>query len=373
MNVPLSRPDITEIEILAVERVLRSPFLSMGSEVERFEAAIAAHVGSRFGIAVNSGTSGLHLLVRAFGIGEGHEVITTPFSFIASSNCILYERARPVFVDIEPDTLNINPEAVEAAISARTKAILPVDAFGHPARLDEIKAIAERHGLKVIEDSCESLGSRYENLAAGNPAYCDGAVFAFYPNKQITTGEGGMIVTADEETARLCRSMRNQGRGEANVWLSHERLGYNYRLDEMSAALGLVQMKRIDEILSKRAAVAAQYERGLSSVRGILLPSEAPKARISWFVYVIRLDERIDRDQVMQHLLDNGVGCRPYFTPIHLQPFYRETFDYKEGDFPVTEKAGRTCLAIPFHNNLSVAEIDYVVERLREGIELFQR
>lgn len=373
MNVPLSRPDITELEITAVERVLRSPFLSMGSEVEKFEAAFAEYVGSRYGIAVNSGTSGLHLLVKAFGVGEGDEVITTPFSFIASSNCILYERAKPVFVDIEPDTLNINPEAIEAAITAHTKAILPVDAFGHPARLDEIKAIAHRHGLKVIEDSCESLGSRYGDLAAGNPAYCDGAVFAFYPNKQITTGEGGMIVTADEETARLCRSMRNQGRGEANVWLSHERLGYNYRLDEMSAALGVAQMYRIEEILGKRAAVAAKYERSFSSVEGVRVPSQAPKARISWFVYVIRLDERIDRDKVMAHLLENEIGCRPYFTPIHLQPYYRQAFGYREGDYPITEKAGRSCLAIPFHNNLSDAEIEYVVEKVREGIALFQR
>ena len=372
MNVPLSRPDITDLEVAAVEQALRSPFLSMGSEVERFEAAIATYVGSRFGIAVNSGTSGLHLLIRAFGIGEGDEVITTPFSFVASSNCILYERARPAFVDVEPDTLNINPDAIEAAITPRTKAILPVDAFGHPARLDEIKGTAERHGLRVIEDSCESLGSRYKGLMAGSPSYCDGAVFAFYPNKQITTGEGGMIVTADEETARLCRSMRNQGRGEANIWLSHERLGYNYRLDEMSAALGVAQMQRIEDILTKRARVAAEYEKRLSRLQGVQTPRPAAEVDISWFVYVIRLDERINRDRVMQHLLDNGVGCRPYFTPIHLQPFYREQFGYKEGDFPETERAGRTCLAIPFHNNLTDVEVDYVVENLRQSIELYQ-
>ena len=372
MQVPLSRPDITDLEISAVEGVLRSPFLSMGVRVEEFESAIADYVGSRYGIAVNSGTSGLHLLVRAFDIGEGDQVITTPFSFVASSNCILYERAQPVFVDIEPQTLNLDSNAVEAAITPRTKAILVVDAFGHPARLDEVKSIAERHGLKVIEDSCESLGSQYKGLMAGNPAYCDGAVFAFYPNKQITTGEGGMIVTADEETARLCRSMRNQGRGEANVWLSHERLGYNYRLDEMSAALGVAQMQRIDEILAKRARVAAEYEKHLSRLQGVRLPRPAPEVDISWFVYVIRLDEHISRDGVMQYLLDNGVGCRPYFTPIHLQPFYREQFGYREGDFPETERAGRTCLAIPFYNNLTEVEMDYVVENLRRAIELYQ-
>lgn len=373
MNVPLSRPDITDIEVVAVERVLRSPFLSMGTEVGRFEAAVASYVGSQFGVAVNSGTSGLHLLVRAFGIGEGDEVVTTPFSFVASSNCVLYERARPVFVDIEEGTLNIDPDAIKAAVTPRTKAILPVDAFGHPARLDEIRGIAERHGLNVIEDSCESLGSSYKGQRTGSPSYCDGAVFAFYPNKQITTGEGGMIVTANEKVAELCRSMRNQGRGEANIWLSHERLGYNYRLDEMSAALGVAQMQRIEEILTKRASVAAQYASKLAVIDGVQTPQQTGGAVTSWFVYVIRFDERIDRDRVMRYLLDNGVGCRPYFTPIHLQPFYRVTFGYKEGDFPVTEKAGRTCLAIPFHNNLTVAEMDYVAEKLREGIQLFQK
>ncbi|MBC7076927.1 MAG: DegT/DnrJ/EryC1/StrS family aminotransferase [Synergistales bacterium] len=369
MKVPLSRPDISSEDKQAVLSVLETPFLALGPNLPKFEDAVARYVGTRFGVAVNSGTSALHLLVRAFGIGEGDEVITTPFSFIASSNCILYERARPVFVDVEAETGNIAPGLIESAITPRTRAILPVDAFGQPARLDVIRAIAERHGLVVIEDACESLGSEYKGKKCGSPAYAHAAAFAFYPNKQITTGEGGMIVTDDPEVARLCRSMRNQGRGEAGVWLSHERLGYNYRMDELSAALGVAQMRRIEEILAKRERVAAMYAERLSRVRGIRIPHVAPEVtRMSWFVYVIRVEEGVDRDAVMDYLIKNGVQCRPYFTPIHLQPFYRALFGYKEGDFPVTERLGRSSIAIPFHNNLTREEIEYVAQKLEEAV-----
>lgn len=377
MKVHLSRPDLTDKEIAAVSDVLHSPVLALGPKQEEFEAAVSGYVGRRFGVAVNSGTSGLHLLVKAYGIGEGDEVITTPFSFIASSNCIMYERAKPVYVDIEPETGNLNPSLIEAAITPRTKAILPVDAFGQPARLDEIRQIASRHGLAVIEDSCESIGSEYKGIKAGNGAFGDGAVFAFYPNKQITTGEGGMIVTDDEEVARLCRSLRNQGRGESGVWLSHERLGYNYRMDELSAALGVAQMGRIDEIIAKRARVAKMYAERLSGIPGVRLPYVAPEVtRMSWFVYVIRVgvDEPTPqrqaavRDHVMKRFQEKGVGCRPYFTPIHLQPFYRQQFGYQEGDFPVTEAAGRTSIAIPFHNNLTEDEVDYVATVLEQAL-----
>jgi len=377
LKVHLSRPDVTQFEIDAVNSVIQSPVLALGDYLRRFEMSVASHIGVRYAIAVNSGTSGLHLLVRAFGIGDGDEVITTPFSFIASSNCILYERAKPVCVDIELDTANINPDLIEDAITPRTKAILPVDAFGQPAKLDVIREIADRHGLKVIEDSCESLGSEYKGIKCGNGAYADGAVFAFYPNKQITTGEGGMIVTDDPEIARLCRSMANQGRGESGLWLSHERLGFNYRMDEMSAALGWAQMQRIDEIIQKRQRVADMYNERLSSISGVWLPKVAPEVtKMSWFVYVIRVgvDEPNPkrqmeiRDHVMKVLTENGVGCRPYFTPIHLQPFYRQMFGFKEGDFPVTEFAGRTSIAIPFHNNLTREEVEYVAQVLEEGI-----
>jgi len=377
MRIDLSRPDIGDLEISSVEQVVRSPTLALGPYLTRFEGAISSFVGRGHGIAVSSGTAGLHLLIRAFDIHDGDEVITTPFSFIASSNCILYERAKPVCVDIDLGTANINTDLIEDAITPRTKAILPVDAFGQPAKMDVIKEIADLHGLKVIEDSCESLGSEYKGIKTGNGAFCDGAVFAFYPNKQITTGEGGMVVTDDPEIARLCRSMANQGRGEAGVWLSHERLGFNYRMDEMSAALGWAQMQRIEEIVKKRQRVAGMYYERLSKVPGVWLPRIAPEVTcMSWFVYVIRVavDEPGHRrqaevrDHVMKVLKDNKVGCRPYFTPIHLQPFYRQMFGFKEGDFPMTELAGRTSIAIPFHNNLTREEVEYVAQVLEEGL-----
>jgi perosamine synthetase len=336
------------------------------------------YIGVKHAISVNSGTSGLHLLIRAYGISDGDEVITTPFSFIASSNCILYERAKPVFVDIEPGTANIDPDLIEDAITPKTKAILPVDAFGQPARLDVIREIAMRHGLVVIEDSCESIGSEYKGVKAGSPQYADAAVFAFYPNKQITTGEGGMAVTDDDEIAFLCKSMRNQGRGEQGVWLSHERLGYNYRMDELSAALGVVQMSRIEEIIIKRQRVAEMYNKRLSEIPGVTLPNIAPEVtKMSWFVYVIRVGvdeptwERQSkvRDHVMKRFEEAGIGCRPYFTPIHLQPFYRNELGLREGMFPVTEHAGRTSIAIPFHNHITEEEVEYVARVLEKALD----
>jgi perosamine synthetase len=377
MQVHLSRPDIRQKEIDIVNKVIRTPILALGPYLKEFEGSIASFIGRKHAIACNSGTSGLHLLVRAYGIGEGDEVITTPFSFIASSNCILYERAKPVFVDIEKDTGNIDPDLIEDAITPRTKAILPVDAFGQPARLDSIRQIADRHGLVVIEDSCEALGSEYKGIKAGNGTLSHSAVFAFYPNKQITTGEGGMVVTDDDNIAWLCRSMCNQGRGQSGVWLSHERLGFNYRMDELSAALGVAQMERIEEIIRKRQHVAEMYNERLSRISGVTLPyTRREVTRMSWFVYVIRVgvDEPNParqaqiREHVMKTLIDNGIGCRPYFTPIHLQPFYTEQFGFKEGDFPNTEFAGRTSIAIPFHSNLSKEEVKYVGEVLEEGV-----
>lgn len=377
MKVNLSAPDLTHLDISAVEAVIRTPVLALGPKITDFENAFKAYLGVRHSIAVNSGTAGLHLLIRAFGISDGDEVITTPFSFIASSNCMLYERAKPVCVDIEWDTANIDVGLIENAITSRTKAILPVDAFGQPAKLDVIREIADRRGLVVIEDSCESIGSEYKGIRCGNGALAHSAVFAFYPNKQITTGEGGMVVTDDDNIARLCRSMANQGRGEAGVWLSHERLGFNYRMDEMSAALGWAQMQRIGEIIQKRQRVAGMYYERLSQIPGIWLPYIAPEVTcMSWFVYVIRVGTEEPRpgrqleirNHVMEVLQKNQVGCRPYFTPIHLQPFYRDMFGFKEGDFPVTEKAGRTSIAIPFHNNLTREEVEYVAQVLAEGL-----
>ncbi|MGE5599119.1 MAG: DegT/DnrJ/EryC1/StrS family aminotransferase [Bacteroidota bacterium] len=375
--IRLACPDITDAEVEEVIATLRSPHLSLGPRLNEFEQAVASYVGRRHAIAVSSGTAGLHLAVRALGLGEGDEVITTPFSFVASSNCLLYERVRPVFVDVEPETGNIDPELVARAITARTKAILPVDVFGQPARLDAIRALADRHGLAVLEDACEALGSAYKGVKCGNGAFADAAVFAFYPNKQITTGEGGMIVTDDDGIAALCRSMRNQGRAEGDAWLSHERLGYNYRLDELSAALGAAQMRRLDEIIARRAAVAAMYQRHLGGVAGVRLPAIDPGTTcMSWFVYVVRVGsdepapekQRAVRDHCMASLRRAGIESRPYFPPIHLQPFYRRQFGYAEGDFPRAEEAGRTGLALPFHNRLSGDEVARVAAALAEAL-----
>lgn len=366
MKVPLSSPDIGPEERELVNCVLDSGVLSIGPLVENFEQTITDYLGVDHAIAVSSGTAGLHLAVRALGIGEGDEVITTPFSFVASSNCILYERARPVFADIEPDTLNIDPAQVESLVTQNTKAILPVHVFGHPADMDALNDIAARHGLAMIEDACEAIGSLCNGKKAGTMG--DAGVFAFYPNKQITTGEGGVIATNNRALADLCRSMRNQGRSMADLWLHHDRLGYNYRLDELSAALGVAQMKRLDAILARREVVARSYHAKLGKLKGVMLPRVRPEVRVSWFVYVIRLEQGINRDRVMHYLRDNDVDCRPYFTPIHLQPFYRQLYHYQEGCYPNSESAASSTLALPFFNQLTEQQVDYVSQVLGEAL-----
>jgi perosamine synthetase len=367
-GIPLSSPDITEEEIHAVEAVLRSGRLSIGPRLEAFEAAVAARGGRRHGIGVSSGTAGLHLCVRALGIGEGDEVITTPFSFVATTNCLLFERARPVFVDIDPDSYNMDPAAVEAAITERTRAILPVEVFGNPAHFDEYEQLALRNHLPLIEDCCEALGARLGGRPAGSFGEC--GVFAFYPNKQITTGEGGLIVTDDDRLADLCRSLRNQGR-DTREWLSHARLGYNYRLSEVQAALGEVQMRRLDDILRARRAVAELYHRALADIDGLRLPPMADPATASWFVYVVRLDDRFsqeDRDAVLRRLRADGIGCNPYFVPIHLQPYVLQALGTRRGQFPVTERVAARTIALPFHTNLSESQVGRVAEALRKAL-----
>ena len=368
LSVPLSNPDITGREVEAVLSVLRTPNLSLGPKVLEFEQKIAAYAQRRFAIAVNSGTSGLHLVVRALGLGAGDEVITTPFSFIASSNCLLYENVTPVFIDIESETYNIDSCRIEAAITPRTRAILAVDVFGQPARYDTIEAIARKHGLILISDCCESIGAEYQGQRSST--YGIAGVFAFYPNKQITTGEGGAIVTDNTELARLCRSMRNQGRNEDGGWLAHERLGFNYRLPEISCALGIVQLERINEILKHRQRIAEMYNVLLKDVPGIQTPYVDPATtRMSWFVYVLRLSDRYsrtDRDKILQYLRSQGIGANNYFPPIHLQPFYRERFGFKEGDFPITESVASRTIALPFHNNITADECEMVVRHLRD-------
>ena len=367
MQIPMSSPDITPADIAAVNAVLSTRWLSMGPKIDEFEQAFAAQLGVRHAIGVNSGTSGLHLAMIAAGIGDGDEVITPSFSFIASANCVLYERGKPVFVDIDPLTGNMDSSRIAEAITERTKAIIPVHAFGQPADMDPILAIARVHNLRVIEDACEAIGAEYKGRRAGTLA--DAAMFAFYPNKQMTTGEGGMIVTDNDEWAALFRSLRNQGRDVFDGWLNHTRLGYNYRMDEMSAALGLAQLQRIEELLEKRAQVAAWYNERIDEIPGLEKPYIAPTTtRMSWFVYVIRCDDGIDRNNLIEYLKEQGVPSRAYFTPIHLQPFYQQQFGWRRGDLPNTEKAGDTFLALPFSGVMTEEQVGYVCEKLREGV-----
>ncbi len=370
-QIPLTKQDITAQEIEIVNEVLSSPYLTIGPKIKEFESLFTDYLGVKHAIAVSSGTSGLHLAVKALDIKDGDEVITTPFSFISSANAPLFERAKPVFVDIEERTLCIDPTKIEEKITPRTKAILPVDIFGYVAQMDAITEIAKKHNLKVIEDACEALGSEYKGAKAGS--FGDVAVFGFAPNKQITTGEGGMIVTNNDNVAKLCRSMRNYGKEEDTDLRSFPRLGYSYRLSEIGAALGITQMRRIDEILTKRNRVAALYSKCLGQIKNIIVPIVPPEIKMSWFVYVIRLNpqefSREDRDKVIARLAERGVNCRDRFPPIHLEPLYVQMFGYKAGDYPITERVSGSTIALPFHNNLTEAEIKYVSDTLKSALE----
>lgn len=363
--ISLSGPDITQREIDAVVAVLRTPHLSLGPKVPEFEQCFVRRLGVRHAVACSSGTVGLHLVWMALGLKPGDEVITTPFSFIASSNSVLFTGARPIFVDIEPDTWQIDARRIEAAITPRTRALLPVDVFGSIPDMDAIAAVARRHALRVVEDSCEALGAFYKGRPAGTLA--DAGVFGFYPNKQITTGEGGMVTTNDEALAFLCRSLRNQGRDPDAGWLQHARLGYNYRLNDILSALGIVQMQRLDEISARRARVAGWYRQRLADERRIAFQHIPDNVKNSWFVLVVRLaDEysREDRDALLEKLRQRGIACSNYFTPIHLQPFYRD-LGYREGQFPITEALSARTVALPFHNHLSEADVDRATQALR--------
>jgi perosamine synthetase len=365
-RVPLAQPDIGALEVELVGRVLAGDTLAMGPFTEEFESGIAALAQRRHGIAVSSGTAGLHLAVRALGIGPGDEVVTTPFSFVASSNCVLYEGATPVFADIEEQTLGLDPERAEASLSDRSRALLPVDVFGNPCRLEELSTLADRAGIPLIEDSCEALGSSLDGRPLGGWGRV--GVFAFYPNKQITTGEGGMVVTDDDELAAALRSLRNQGRDDDGTWLRHVRLGFNYRLDEMSAALGVAQLRRRQELKAGRDRGIAAYRQRLGAHDWLRLPEPAPRAEVDWFVHVIRLAERIDRDRLIGQLEERGIPSRPYFSPIHLQPYYRERFGFRPGDFPVTERVAASTLAIPFSSRLTDEQADRVCEALLAAV-----
>lgn len=369
--IPMSEPDITRAERAAVMEVLRSTTLSIGPRLDLFERALATYVGTRHAAGVSNGTAGLHLAMLAADVGPDDAVLTTPFSFVASANCALYVGARPVFVDVDPLSLTIDPGALAdtadrlARADRPAKAIVPVHVFGQPADMDPICATAQQHGMKVIEDACEAIGARYRGRSVGRLG--DAAVFAFYPNKQMTTGEGGMLVTDDTAWDHLYRSLRNQGRDTFDGWLAHTRLGYNYRLDELSAALGAVQVMRLEEILEKRERVAMWYAERLAGLEGVQLPVQASwTTRMSWFVYVVRIEGDGQRDRVIDELGRLGVPARPYFPPIHLQPFYRERFGYRRGMFPVAEAAGDTCLALPFFGTMREEQVEYVCRSLAE-------
>jgi perosamine synthetase len=367
-TVPLSSPWLDEAEHELVGEVLRSGRLSLGPTIDRFEEAFAEVVGAPFAAAVSSGTAGLHLLCVAAGIGPGDEVVTSPFSFVASANCAIYQGATPVFADIDRRTLNLDPAAVEAAVTARTKAVVAVDIFGYPCELDALRAICERHGLALIEDACEALGARYRGAPIGS--HGPSAVFAFYPNKQITTGEGGMVTTHSEETWRLLRSLRNQGRADVGGWLEHARLGFNYRLDDVRAAIGLGQLEKLDAILSGRSRVAARYTELLADLDGLELPCDDDEEHErSWFVYVVALPEGADREAVIAKLAAAGVQTARYLPCIHLQPYMRERFGFREGLCPVAEAVSARSLALPFHARLTEDDQDYVVAALRAALE----
>lgn len=366
-RIHLSRPDIGQAEIDAVCEVLGGVNLSLGPKLDEFEAEVAKYVGRKRGVAVNSGTSGLFLCMKALGIGHGDEVITTPFTFIASATSIMMAGAKPVFVDIDPANLNIDPAKIEEKITEKTKAILPVVIFGNPAGLDEVCDIAAKHKLAVIEDSCEGLGSVLGGKKVGS--FGTVSVFGFYPNKQITTGEGGMILTDDDGLADICVSLRNQGRSKAGGWLGHERLGYNFRLSDINCALGIVQLSRLDDFIAKRRHVAGMYQQLLADDDRLIIPREADDCRMAWFVFVVRMAEKYSikqRDAILHGMLERGIQVSNYFPPVHLQPFMVEKFGYKEGDFAITDSVCKSTIALPFHNNLSQKEVEIVAAELKD-------
>ena len=388
--VPMSSPDINEDDQQVVMDTLKTRYLSIGPQIKTFEGSFRNFTGAAEAVGVNSGTSGLHLCVISAGISEGDLVITTPFSFVSSTNVILFEKAIPIFVDIDPLTGNMDVDQVKQAVEDLTsndmdkrskwlprkmekiagplKAILSVDVFGQPADYDPLLEITKKHGLILIEDSCEALGAEYKHKKAGR--FGDFGVFAFYPNKQITTGEGGMVITENRASADMLRALRNQGRAPGDTWLQHTYLGFNYRLDELSAALGISQMMRVEQLLNNRQKVADWYNSKLENIKGIQKPYISPDTtRMSWFVYVIRLEKQIDRDGFAEKLDHAGIPVRPYFLPIHLQPYMVETFGYQLGDYPVTEDIGNRSLALPFSGVMAEEQVDIVCENLSKCLK----
>jgi len=388
--VPMSSPDINQQDKDAILEVLGTRYLSIGPKIKQFENAFCDFTGASNALGVSSGTNGLHLCVRAAGIQPGDLVITTPFSFVSSANVILFEKAIPVFVDVDSKTGNIDPNLVKKAAedltsgnqdrmarwlprksqsnSGQLKAIIAVDVFGQPAEYDALREIAESFSITLIEDSCEALGAEYKNRKAG--VLGDMGVFAFYPNKQMTTGEGGMVITNNDRDAEFMKALRNQGRASGDTWLEHTYLGYNYRLDELSAALGLSQINRLEKLLANRQKVADLYNARLSLVKGIEIPFVDPATtRMSWFVYVIRVSPEINRDKFAAALEEERIPVRPYFSPIHLQPYMVKQFGFQTGDYPITEDLGNRSLALPFSGVMTEKEIDLVCSVIERSLQ----
>ncbi|MGN6872833.1 MAG: DegT/DnrJ/EryC1/StrS family aminotransferase [Solirubrobacteraceae bacterium] len=361
-EIPLARPVLGEAEEQRVLEVLRSGRLSLGPLLGEFERKFAPRVGAAYASAVSSGTTGLHLALRAVGVTDGDEVITSPFSFVASANVAVYERARPVFADIDPVTLNLDPQAAAAAVTDRTTAVMPVHIFGYPADLTGFEALR----LPIVEDACEALGATdADGIPVGGRGHP--AVFAFYANKQLTTGEGGMVTMADAAMKERIDSERNQGRAPNMDWLDHDRLGFNYRLSDIACALGLEQLARLDDMLAGRARVAAAYGEALSGIEGLRLPCpDVGKARRGWFVYVVQLPAGSDRDSVVRSLAERGIPSKPYFPAVHLMSYYREQFGHREGEFPVCEDVAARSIALPFFPQMTEGQVERVAESLRE-------
>ncbi len=357
---PIAKPYITKKEEEYILEVLRSGNLSLGPRYKEFEEKFAKKIGVKYACTVSSGTAGLHLTMIAAGIGPGDEVITTPFSFAASANSILYVGAKPVFIDINPLTYNIDYQKIETKITKKTKAILVVHVFGQSADMAPILKIAKKYNLKIIEDACESVCAKYKGRNVGT--FGESAVFAFYPNKQMTTGEGGMIVTNNQKIYKLCCSLRNQGRAENMQWLDHQRLGYNYRMDEMSAALGLAQLEKLDFMIKERRKIAGLYNKYLSKYDDLIqVPQTAKNNTHTWFVYVVRIK---NRNKIVRKLTKQGISTKPYLPSIHLFSFYKKQFGYKKGDFPVSEDISNNSLALPFYIGLKETDIKYITNKL---------
>lgn len=366
-SIPLSSPYVDERDEELMLDVLRSGRLSLGPAIGRFQELFAEKVGAPYAAAVSSGTAGLHLLSVIGGLGEGDEVITSPYSFVASANCFIYEGATPVFADIDERTMNLDPAAVEAAITERTKGIVAVDIFGYPCELDPLRELCDRHGLVLIQDACEALGAQYKGAAIGSQGV--DAVFAFYPNKQMTTGEGGMVTTHDEATWRHLVSLRNQGRADGGGWLEHARLGFNYRIDDIRAALGIGQLEKLDTILALRQEAAQRYSGLLAGVEGLAAPLEDDADHVrSWFVYVVTLDRGIDREHVIAELDRQGVASSRYLPSIHLQSYMRERYGFREGLCPVSEDLSERTLALPFFTAIEGDDQQRVADALSAAL-----